>query len=294
MARVWRIADLRTRLNALRTDGKRIGLVPTMGALHGGHQSLISACASSADIVVTSIFVNPLQFGPTEDYDRYPRNTEVDLELASASGSHICFTPEVDEMYGSTMTTSVDGGDLAERWEGAVRPGHFAGVLTVVAKLLSIVRPDIACFSPKDFQQAALISAMVRDLNFPVKISVLPTLRDADGLALSSRHVYLEAEQRRAARAIPRSLATLAKQWRDGERSSAALVRTAEAILKHSGLATDYAVVVHRRSLEPVDVANEGSVFLVAARAGRTRLIDNVILDGRIDTALENLPDRDS
>ncbi|HRP07480.1 MAG TPA: pantoate--beta-alanine ligase [Gemmatimonadales bacterium] len=271
---------LRERLRQERRAGRSIGVVPTMGALHEGHLSLVDAARHEADFVVMTIFVNPLQFRPGEDLARYPRNLERDMELAAGRGVDLVFAPSVEEMYADGTETRVVAGDTAIRWEGAARPGHFDGVLTVVAKLFNIVQPDLACFGRKDVQQATLIAAMVQDLDFPVRIVVVPTVRDSDGLALSSRNAYLSAEERRAALAIPRSLEAARTAWRSGERRGD-LIRSAVATVLDGepSLVTDYIAVVSPRRMEQVETVEGSTVIAVAVRAGSTRLIDNITLE---------------
>src|SRR5687767_1420713 len=216
--RVSSIADARAAIAKARAERARIGFVPTMGALHRGHLSLVDRARRECDTVVMSIFVNPLQFGPTEDFQRYPRPLEEDARLASEAGVDILFTPSSDEMYQDGRATIVSAGARGEVWEGAVRPGHFDGVLTVVAKLFNIVQPDVAVFGQKDLQQAMLVSSMVRDLNLPLEVVIAPTVRDPDGLALSSRNRYLSSEDRATALALPRALEAIYDKYEDGER----------------------------------------------------------------------------
>ena len=249
---------------------RSIGLAPTMGALHEGHLSLIRAARAENDLVVVSVFVNPAQFGPGEDLDRYPRDPEQDGRLAAEAGVDLVFAPPVEELYPPGFDTWVEVGELGRRLEGAARPGHFRGVATVCLKLFSIVRPDRAYFGQKDLQQATVVERMVRDLDLELELRVLPTVRDADGLALSSRNVHLSPEERRAALARPRALEAGHAAHRDGGDAAAA----ARAVLAaERGLAADY-----------VEVARlDGRLVLAAAvRAGRTRLIDNAILEGAL------------
>ena len=270
---------LRAWLRSRRAEGRQVGFVPTMGALHEGHLQLVDEARRRADAVVLSIFVNPLQFGPGEDLARYPRPLERDRLLASARGVDGLFLPEAAEMYPPGAATRVVPGPGAARWEGEARPGHFTGVLTVVAKLLHLVQPDVACFGQKDWQQAALVRRMVHDLDFPVEIVVVPTVREADGLALSSRNAYLDAEGRAAAAALPAALRAVTARWRAGEAGAAALQAAArEALDIHPGVAVEYIAVVDPATLEPVERAGEDTVVALAARVGTTRLIDNVIL----------------
>ena len=277
--RIESIAGLREHLAGLRREGRRIAFVPTMGALHEGHLTLLDVARRHGDVVVMSVFVNPLQFGVGEDLDRYPRNIERDMELAGARGADVVFTPTVAGMYGSGNQVRVVAGDLATRWEGAARPGHFDGVLTVVAKLFNIVQPDVACFGRKDLQQATLIARMIEQLDFPIELVVVPTVRDHDGLALSSRNAFLSTAERETALRIPAALEAAARCWRDGERSAGRLEQEVAAVLAAgTGLVTDYIAVIDPVLLEPVQSAPEGTVIAVAARVGSTRLIDNIVL----------------
>lgn len=262
-----------------RQAGRRIGLVPTMGALHEGHLALVDEAARRADRVVMSLFVNPLQFGPHEDFDRYPRNLARDRALAAARGVDALFTPDVAMMYPPGWETRIVPGPAASRWEGAVRPGHFTGVLTVVGKLFHLVQPDLACFGQKDIQQATLIRLMVRDLDWPIEIAMVPTVREPDGVALSSRNAYLGAEDRRAARGLSVALRAAALAWVGGEIGAARL----EAIMRRelamfSGVVVDYIAIAEPERLEPVARAVTGTVIALAARVGPARLLDNIIL----------------
>jgi pantoate--beta-alanine ligase len=277
--RIDSIAELRSHLAGHRLGGRRIAFVPTMGALHEGHLTLLDVARRHGDVVVMSVFVNPLQFGAGEDLDRYPRNIERDLELAGSRGADVVFTPTVPEMYGKGDEVRVVAGDLASRWEGAARPGHFDGVLTVVTKLFNIVQPDVACFGRKDLQQATLIARMIEQLDFPIELVVVPTVRDHDGLALSSRNAFLSDEERQVALRIPSALAAAAQDWLDGERDAARLGQRVAAVLAAGeGLSPDYIAVIDPVRLEPVQTAPVGTVIAVAARVGSTRLIDNIVL----------------
>ena len=272
-------AEVRAAVAEARAHGQRIGLVPTMGYLHAGHLSLVDRAREAAEWVAMSIFVNPLQFGPSEDLARYPRDLERDLELARQRGVELVFAPEAEEMYpGGEPQVTVSPGPLADRLEGEVRPGHFRGVLTVVAKLFGIVRPDVAVFGQKDFQQAALIRRMALDLDLPVQVEVAPTVREPDGLAMSSRNVYLSAEERERALALSRGLDRCRVRFAAGERDAAVLRAELWSALEVPGVEAEYAVVVDPLTLEPVRTARADSVALVAARVGRTRLIDNAVL----------------
>lgn len=284
MLTVGTAAELRGALYALRGAGRpggarRVAFVPTMGALHAGHLSLVAEARRRADAVVMSVFVNPLQFGPGEDFARYPRAAERDAAMARDADVDLLFMPSVDVLYPRQPRVRVVPGSMADRWEGAVRPGHFAGVLTVVAKLFHLVAPDVAVFGQKDAQQVALVRAMVADLDIPLDLVVAPTVREADGLALSSRNVYLSDAERARARHIPEALAAAERRFASGERSAAALQDAAHAVLARAPeLTTDYLAVTDPESLEPAEVAGPGSLLMVAVRAGRTRLLDNVVL----------------
>ena len=274
-------SEVRSAIAAARREGKTVGLVPTMGALHEGHLSLVHAACKRTDVVIVSIFVNPTQFAPGEDFERYPRDIPSDLELLSADGVELVFTPSVDEMYASGIETVVDPGPLALRWEGEIRPGHFNGVATVVAKLLNIVRPDLAFFGEKDFQQYRIVSRMAEDLDLGVGIIGCPIIRDPSGLALSSRNAYLTAEQRAAALALPEALEAAAAALVWGERDARALEAVmAETVARVGGdvVALEYAAVVDSLTLEPAQTVTGTARALVAARVGSTRLIDNCSL----------------
>jgi pantoate--beta-alanine ligase len=260
---------------ALRGAGRRVALVPTMGALHEGHRELIRHARRmpGAGVVVVSIFVNPLQFGPAEDLTRYPRPLEADLEVCREEGVELVFAPGVDDMYpGGVTTTTVDPGPLGAELEGAVRPGHFAGVLTVVTKLFHVVGPDVAFFGEKDYQQLVLVQRMVADLNFPLAVVGVPTVREPDGLALSSRNAYLTAEQRGLAATLQRALAAGAGV---SARGPEAVLATARAVLAaEPDLAVEY-LALRDPDLGPDPQAGRARL-LVAARLGATRLLDNV------------------
>jgi len=273
------IAGIREAVASARAAGTRIGFVPTMGFLHEGHLRLVDDAKRRAGCVVMSVFVNPTQFGPTEDFSRYPRDLSGDSMKASGRGVDLLFVPDVSEMYPSPASLHVMADDLPTRWEGAVRPGHFSGVLTVVAKLFNIVAPDVAVFGRKDFQQAALIRRMVRELNFPIDVVVAPTVRENDGLALSSRNTYLDASARTSALALVESLRAAARAFAAGERSGERLTAVGtESLAKHPEVGVDYFAVVDPVGMQPVERASSESVAIVAARVGKTRLIDNMIL----------------
>lgn len=283
------IAEVRQRVGAARGGGGRIALVPTMGFLHEGHLSLLDRAREVADYSVMSVFVNPLQFGPTEDFHRYPRDLERDLRLASERGVDLVFAPDEEELYPRRLTVAVTPKRLADRLCGMSRPGHFEGVLTVVAKLFGIVQPDVGVFGQKDFQQWVLIRRMVQDLDYPVEIEVSPTVREADGLAMSSRNQYLDDEERGRALRISRSLAEAVRQFRAGRRDAERLKLEIRARLEAGGgLDVEYVDIVTADGLESVVTVGNDAVVAVAARVGSTRLIDNVIL-ARPDPDLERL-----
>jgi pantoate--beta-alanine ligase len=279
MQRVDSIAELRGIVRDRRHSGARVAFVPTMGALHDGHLTLIDAARAHGDLVVMSVFVNPLQFGPSEDFDRYPRDLEGDAAKAAARGVDVLFAPARDAMYRQDRAVEVQPVAMADLWEGAVRPGHFGGVLTVVAKLFNIVLPDVAVFGQKDIQQVTLFRAMVRDLDVPVEIVVVPTARDTDGLALSSRNAYLSPDERGRARAISRGLRAVAAAFARGETDAARLEDIGRAeLLAAGGIDIEYFALMDPSTLRPVETAAPGTIAAVAARVGATRLIDNAIL----------------
>jgi len=280
MRRVARVAELRETLDAARTGGRRIGFVPTMGHLHEGHLRLVDEARRRSDVVVMSIFVNPLQFGPNEDLARYPRDEEGDAAKAEGRGVDVVFIPDVSEIYPEPPRIVVSPRALAARWEGAVRPGHFEGVLTVVAKLFNIVQPHVAVFGQKDIQQATLVRAMAQDLDIPVEIVVAPTVREPDGLAMSSRNSYLDESSRQRARGLSGALHAVHRAYEAGERNATALEAIARAHLAERGVdEVDYVAIADPKTLEPLAQATAGTVVALAARVGRTRLIDNVILE---------------
>lgn len=269
--------DMRAWSRAERSAGRRVAFVPTMGALHEGHLQLVDRAQACGDRVVASIFVNPLQFGPGEDFASYPRTLERDRALAAARGVDVLFVPTGDAIYPQHPLVRLDPGPLAERFEGAVRPGHFSGVLTVVTKLFHVVEPDVAVFGRKDFQQAMLVRRMVADLDFPMAIDIAPTVRELDGLALSSRNAYLGGDERRAALALVRTLRAVEQAWRAGDADAAALTRRALEVLTVPGVVPEYVALVNDE-LRDVARADAATVVLVAARVGRPRLLDNVVL----------------
>jgi pantoate--beta-alanine ligase len=273
------IADLRGWVRTERAAGRRIALVPTMGYLHEGHLRLVDAARARADVTLMSVFVNPLQFGPSEDLARYPRDLPRDRALAAGRGVDALFVPTEAVMYPPGSDIRVVPGATADRWEGAARPGHFAGVLTVVAKLFHLAEPDVACFGRKDIQQATLIRQMVRDLDWRLEVVVVPTVRDADGLALSSRNSYLSADERRQALVLSGALRVAHEAFAAGERRAAAIHEIIRAQLAmQPSVGVEYVAVVEPVRLDPVEAVNAETVVALAARVGRTRLIDNIIL----------------
>ena len=273
-------AEVRAATAAAREAGHRVGLVPTMGYLHQGHLSLVDRARERAGCVAMSIFVNPLQFGPAEDLDRYPRDLERDLGLAEGRGVDLVFAPSAAEMYpgGEPRVSVVADPSLENRLCGAARPGHFRGVLTVVAKLFGVFTPDVAVFGQKDLQQALLIRRMVADLDMPLEVDVAPIVREPDGLAMSSRNVYLSAEERARALALPRAVEAARSLFASGETDGSALRDAAWRALAAPGVEVEYAEVVDPATLARVERATPGAVCAVAARVGKTRLIDNGIL----------------
>jgi pantoate--beta-alanine ligase len=259
--------------------GRRVAFVPTMGYLHEGHMSLVREARRRADVVAVSIFVNPTQFGPNEDLAKYPRDLDRDVAMLTKEGVDLVFVPEASEIYPAGARTFVEVEGLSDRLEGKSRPGHFRGVATVVTKLFEIVRPKVAIFGQKDAQQALIIRRMVKDLLIDVEIVVFPTVRDEDGVALSSRNVYLSPEERRAARAIPRALSEARRALEAGERDPARIVAAASGVLAGEPLLRlDYLALVDTETLEPVTRAGKEMLLAVAVFAGKTRLIDNEVL----------------
>lgn len=260
-------------------EGVTIGLVPTMGALHAGHRALIRAARLSCDAVVVSLFVNPAQFGPKEDFTRYPRQPGADAILCRKEGVDVLFAPPVSQIYPDGFQTAVAVPSLAHRWEGARRPGHFAGVATVVTKLLTLVRPAAAFFGQKDFQQAALIRRLVEDLNLGARVIVYPTVREADGLALSSRNVYLTPAQRQAAPVLFQALKAGRAAIRTGDRSGARIQRVMRKVVAAEPMARlDYLAVCDPDTLEPLTRVRDRAVLLGAIRIGTIRLLDNLLV----------------
>ncbi|MHB1937515.1 MAG: pantoate--beta-alanine ligase [Acidobacteriaceae bacterium] len=279
------ISELRATLRQMRATDDRstprsVGFVPTMGALHEGHRSLVQAARQHCDIVVASIFVNPTQFAPNEDFSRYPRTLQQDCQMLAAEGIDVVFTPTAEAMYPSGASTFIDVEGVSERLDGASRPGHFRGVATVVAKLFHIVQPDFSFFGQKDAAQVVILRKMARDLDFPVEIIVCPTVREPGGLAMSSRNRYLSVDERRQAMALSHALQSAQTQAERGEHRSSALLENMRVTLREEpAVRVDYIAVVDPNTLLPVDDVRGGALLAVAAYVGNTRLIDNVLLD---------------
>jgi pantoate--beta-alanine ligase len=281
---------MRAASRAVRRAGKRLGLVPTMGALHEGHLSLVRAARTACDAVAASIFVNPTQFGPNEDLATYPRSFERDRDWLEREGVELLFAPSVEEIYAvhentdrsvraTRSTTWVTVEELSGKLDGKSRPGHFRGVTTVVSKLFHIVEPDVAFFGQKDAAQVAVIRRMVRDLNFPVEIAVCPIVREPDGLAMSSRNAYLKPQERKQALVLHRSLMRVKELAAAGERNSARLLQAgSKEFATEPSVRLDYFEIVNAESLDPIEEVSSGTLVAVAAYVGTTRLIDNEIL----------------
>lgn len=260
-------------------QGRTTGFVPTMGALHDGHLSLVDHARKYADVVVVSIFVNPLQFGPGEDLEKYPRDFIKDSRLCETRGVDVLFTPNGSGMYAPDHSVVVQENVLSSGLCGARRPGHFTGVTTVVAKLLNIVQPDVAVFGQKDAQQARVVEQMVRDLNFPVRIVVAPTVRESDGLAMSSRNTYLSSEERRSATCLSRALKIAEEMINDGEKGAGVVLKKVRSVVEATPLASlEYADVVDYVTLRPVERIELPVLVALAVKIGRTRLIDNLLV----------------
>ena len=282
------VADFRAACDAVRQRGATLGFVPTMGALHAGHLHLVEVARRHAERVAVSIFVNPTQFGPNEDFERYPRNLERDVELLASAGADLVFAPTPAEMYPPGERTRVEVSVLSEHLCGPFRPGHFRGVATVVSKLFAVAGPCTAVFGRKDYQQLKIIERLARDLLLPVQVVGEPTVRDVDGLALSSRNAYLSAAERARALAIPRALAAAAAQFAQGERGARALIEPVRLALQQAELRLDYADIADADQLFPLSLEEpvaERAVIAIAAFCGTTRLIDNLVLG-------EDLPPR--
>ncbi|KQZ85879.1 pantoate--beta-alanine ligase [Microbacterium sp. Root166] len=274
------VADVRSAVRAARAEGRTVGLVPTMGAFHEGHLSLIRAARAGTDLVVVSLFVNPTQFGAGEDLTAYPRDEARDAELAAGAGADILFAPAVDEVYPHGFATSIHVSGITDVLCGATRgPGHFDGVATVVTKLLQIVAPDTAYFGQKDAQQVLVVRRVVRDLDIPVRIEACPIVREPDGLAMSSRNVYLDAGARARAAHINRALDAAEAAVAAGETDAAAVVAAARSVLDAAGIEPEYLELRSAGDLAPVDTVDDAALLAVAARVGAARLIDNRILE---------------
>jgi pantoate--beta-alanine ligase len=275
------IDEMRSASRAARQSGRRLGLVPTMGALHEGHLSLVRAARSSADIVAASIFVNPTQFGPNEDLAKYPRSFERDRDLLQSEGVELLFAPSVEEMYSAGAVTWVTVEELSNKLDGRSRPRHFRGVTTVVSKLFHIVEPDVAFFGQKDAAQVAIIRRMVRDLNLPVHITVCPIVREPDGLAMSSRNAYLDPEQRKEALVLQRSLLVVQQLIEQGESSASNLIVAGrQEFADKPSVRLDYFEIVNPDTLDPIQAIEDRALIAVAAYVGSTRLIDNLLIRG--------------
>jgi pantoate--beta-alanine ligase len=273
------VSGMKAAVRSLKAKRLAIGFVPTMGYLHEGHLSLVRKCRKSADVSVVSIFINPLQFGPREDIRRYPRDFARDAGLLKREGVDFLFSPDDREMYPEDYRTTVEVSDLQDGLCGRSRPGHFKGVATVVLKLFNIVQPDVAFFGQKDAQQAVILRKMVEDLNLNVKIRILPIVREPDGLAMSSRNVYLNEEERRAALILSRSLAEARRMFKRGERRTGVIVARLREMIAAEPLArVDYIEIVDHKDLSPVDLIRRDALAALAVFIGRTRLIDNIIL----------------
>jgi len=272
------VAELRTWSRASGQAGKSVGLAPTMGALHEGHLSLVRAAKASCGAVAASIFVNPTQFGPNEDFAKYPRTFEADCKLLEAEGVDVVFAPTPEEMYPAGAVTFVEVAGLSDRLDGASRPGHFRGVATVVAKLFVAAEPDRAFFGQKDAAQVAVLRRMTADLGLPVELVVCPIVREPDGLAMSSRNRYLSPEERRQALVLSRALQAAQRAAKAGERKTTALIEAAwQVFLTEPSVRIDYIAAVDWATLEPVEEASSEMLFAVAAYVGKTRLIDNFV-----------------
>jgi pantoate--beta-alanine ligase len=279
MQLVHSIAETRAALRKLRAPNRTVGLVPTMGALHTGHISLVRAARAQSDVVVATIFVNPTQFAPNEDFSKYPRTFEEDCRLLEREGVDLLFAPAAEEMYPPGASTFVEVGGISDRLDGVSRPGHFRGVATIVAKLFHIVGPDRAFFGQKDAAQVAVLRSMVRDLNFPLEIVVCPTVREPDGLALSSRNRYLSPAERQIALTLRRTLTEIEERATQGEERSSGLIETGLEVLSRAPeVRLDYLKIVDPDTLEDVDEIRNGALVAIAAWVGATRLIDNIVV----------------
>ena len=278
MEQAREVTRVRSLVTQARQQGRLTGFVPTMGALHGGHLSLMRQARESCGLVVVSIFVNPMQFGPSEDFERYPRSSEKDAALCEQTGVDILYLPDAPSFYPSDFSTAVEVAGVSEGGEGAARPGHFRGVATAVAKLFLQVGPDRAFFGVKDLQQVAVVRRMIRDLDFPLELVVGDTARDTDGLAFSSRNAYLSQEERNLASGLPRALFSARDRARRGERDPDSLESSTRAALEAAGLSVDYVEVVDSSTMRRPPRVERGTALSAAVRFGKTRLIDNVFL----------------
>ena len=278
MITVRELPALRDRIREARAQGKTIGFVPTMGALHAAHLSLVRLARRKAQFVVVSIFVNPLQFAAGEDFERYPRRYEEDARALESEAADLLYLPDVERFYSKDFSTHVDVDVVSEGGEGAKRPGHFRGVATVVAKLFLQVAPDVACLGRKDLQQVAVIRRMVRDLDFPIRLVIGETVREHDGLALSSRNAYLTADQRKQAALFPKALFAAREMARAGERDLSAIERATRDALTEAGFSIDYVDVVEPETMKRPTTIGATTALAAAIRLGKTRLIDNVSL----------------
>jgi len=280
-ALIQSIAEMQNQALAWRAKGKRVGLAPTMGYLHEGHLSLMRLLRPRCDILVASIFVNPTQFGPNEDFSRYPRDLQRDLELCAATQCDVVFHPSTDEIYPANFRTHLEVSELTDHLCGPWRPGHFRGVTTIVGILFNLVQPHLAAFGQKDAQQALVIERMVRDLRWPIEIVIAPTVREPDGLAMSSRNVYLSPNERREATALIHSLQLAQELIRQGEKTAARVIGDMRRLLEReiSSPVIEYVSIVDRESLQPIERIEGRFVIALAVRIGRTRLIDNMMFD---------------
>lgn len=269
---------LRREIAAMKASGRTVGLVPTMGALHVGHLSLVEAARRECGAVITTIFVNPAQFGPGEDFDQYPRDLKQDRQLLAPAGCDLIFAPSVDTMYPAGCEASIDVGSVARPLEGEFRPGHFPGVATVVLKLFHLAPADIAYFGQKDYQQSLVIHRMVEDLNVPVALRTCPTVREPDGLAMSSRNAYLSSQERFRASKIWAGLQTAQQLYDSGEQNAERIRGAVLGSMAQGDIQVDYVAVVRQGTVEPLRELNEPAAVLVAGRVGQTRLIDNLVL----------------
>jgi pantoate--beta-alanine ligase len=275
------VAELRRLVDERRKRGEMIGLVPTMGALHEGHLSLVRAAYSECACVVVSVYVNPTQFAPHEDFQRYPRNLDHDLQLLKSVGDVLVFAPTDAEMYPAGFQTTVEVTKLSLGWEGELRPTHFRGVATVVTKLFTAADADFAYFGQKDYQQLRVVEQMARDLNLRTVVRACPTTREPDGLAMSSRNRYLTSEERQQGLSLSRALAIAAEMVKRGESNCAELEAAMRDVLASAGVKSDYAAVADRETLQPLTQLTRPAVALIAAKVGKTRLIDNMLLDAK-------------